>query len=174
MENQNIKTSPEKEGVGKETDKFAKARKVVGKTAQLAGAAGLGVAGTMAANAINTTDYSDVNVDEVEAITPTEVDDVTGDESVGGNPVVGLNPNDIKIEDVDEIEINQSDDVIQIAEVEPEPITIGNQDAIISDNPNADSTDENGWIDDHYIDEPPMVSENIGDITDDIISNDLV
>jgi hypothetical protein len=173
MENQNIKITPEKDDAGKQTEKFAKAKKVVGKTAQLAGAAGLGVAGTMAANAINATD---VNVDEAEAITPAEVEDVTGEETVAENPVTDFDPNDIRIEDVDEVEIDQlNEDERIIAEVEPEPITAENQDVIIPSNPIADNLGEDYWVDGS--DNQPIDDHMDGlmdDITNDIISDDLI
>jgi hypothetical protein len=172
MENQDIKTTSEMEATGKHTETFAKAKKVVGKTAQLAGAAGLGVAGTMAANAMNA---KDVNVDEAEAITPTEVDDVIGEETVAENSVTDFDPNDIRIEDVDEVEIDQlDDDERMIAEVEPEPITAENQDVIIPDNSNVDNPEDFicGLPDITGV--PAPIDDLMDDITTDIISDDLV
>jgi hypothetical protein len=170
METENIKITPEKENASKPSEKFAKAKKVVGKATQLAGAAGIGVVGTVAANAIN---VSDDNVDDAEAITPTEVDIVTSEDSVEENPATDFNPNDIRIEDVDEVDINQPDVERLVAEVEPEPITIENQDAVTLDDSVADNPNENDWIDEPYIENPQMASENFGDLADDIISNDL-
>jgi hypothetical protein len=127
----------------------------------------------MAANAINT---SDINVDEAEAITPTEVEYVTEEETVAENPVKDFNPNDIRIEDVDEVEINQLDDKGTIAEVEPEPITLENQYDIILDGRITDNPEENGGFVEPYI-EPQydIIHDDIhDDIIDDIISGDLV
>ncbi len=172
MENQDIKTPSEKEVTDKQTEKFAKAKKVVGKTAQLAGAAGLGVAGTMAANAMNA---KDVNVDEAEAITPTEVDDVTGEEAVVENSVTDFDPNDIRIEDVEEVEIDQIDgDERMIAEVEPEPITAENQDIIMPDNPIVDNPEDFICGLPDITGGTATIDDLVDDITTDIISDDLV
>jgi hypothetical protein len=174
METQDIKITPEKEEPGKKSEKFAKAKKVVGKTAQFAGAAGLGVAGTMAANAINSTDSTEPGIDDAEILTPTEVEEVAISEAVDENQATDFDPNDIRIEDVDEVEIDQNNDEHLFAEIEPEPITGENQDDIIPDNPIVDNPEDFICGLPDIAGGPVPIDDLVDDITTDIISDDLI
>lgn len=126
MDTTNLNINP---NTGSE-DKSEKAKRIAGKAAQFAGAAGLGVAGTMAANAMNT--HEEDKTEEVSPTTPVTHDSVASEE-VTAEAVTDFDPNDIMIE-VDEVqpaddnkaetvettvETSQGD----IALVEPQPIT---------------------------------------------------
>lgn len=126
MDTQNLNITPENGGSDSKSDKAAKAKKVAGKTAQFAGAAGLGVAGTMAANAMNTHD----DEPEVKNETVTTEPEVSTEETVATPEE--FDPNDIMIEDVEEIVIDEGkvespintpheDDLAMVDE--PQPIT---------------------------------------------------
>lgn len=126
MNTQNLNITPENGGSDSKSDKAAKAKKVAGKAAQFAGAAGLGVAGTMAANAMNT--HEDEPEVKDEAVT-TETEETT--EEAVATPEE-FDPNDIMIEEVEEIVIDEGkvesptntthEDELAMVD-EPQPIT---------------------------------------------------
>lgn len=127
MDTQNLNITPENGGSDSKSDKAAKTKKVVGKATQFAGAAGLGVAGTMAANAMNTYDDDEPEVKD-EAVT-TETEETT--EEVVATPEE-FDPNDIMIEEVEETVIDEGkvesptnttheDELAMVGE--PQPIT---------------------------------------------------
>lgn len=124
MDTENLNTTPENGGADNKSEKSAKAQIIAGKAAQFAGAAGLGVAGTMAANALNKTDEDVVEAAE----SSEETTENTTVEEVVEEPDV-FDPNDIMIEDVEEIVIDEpsteqtssNDDVVIVDE--PQPIT---------------------------------------------------
>lgn len=101
MDTQNLNITPENGGADNKSDKAAKAKKVAGKAAQFAGAAGLGVAGTMAANAMNT--HEDEPEVKDETVT-TEAEETT--EETVATPEE-FDPNDIMIEDIEETVIDE-------------------------------------------------------------------
>lgn len=101
MDTQNLNITPENGGSDSKSYKATKAKKVAGKAAQFAGAAGLGVAGTMAANAMDTHD------DEPEVLNggaTTEAEETT--EEAVATPEE-FDPNDIMIEEVEETVIDE-------------------------------------------------------------------
>lgn len=147
MDTQNLNITPENGGSDSKSDKAAKAKNVAGKAAQFAGAAGLGVAGTMAANAMNTHD----DEPEVKDETVTTETEETTEEAVA--TPVEFDPNDIMIEEVEETVIDEGkvesptntthEDVLAMVD-EPQPITgenISHEDiAMIDvDEPNIDT-----------------------------------
>ena len=123
MDTINLNTNPIS---GEKSEMTEKIKKV----AQFTGAAGLGVAGTMAANAMNN-DVKD-DTDNVSTVTP-GAPDTAPSEEVTAEAVTDFDPNDIMIE-AEEIEV-VDDNKTEIAEttvetlnvdvalVEPQPIT---------------------------------------------------
>jgi len=156
MDTQNLNITPENGGTDSKSDKAAKAKKVVGKAAQLAGAAGIGVAGTMAAHAMNTKDEM-IHGENTPSTNPEQVEEIV---EVAAEPATDFNPNDIMIEDVEEIEVNPEvagTTTATLSEshgnlamtIEPEPIT--DENAIIEpgdvaivdiDSPDLNDSDE--------------------------------
>lgn len=146
MNTQNINLN-QSDNEESKTSKFSKVKKIVGKATGLAGAAGLGAAATVSAEAMTAGEEEAEGI-LVEAI-PTP-DETLENEVV--EPEI-FDPNDIKLDEVAEVELHQEtvsthsaqnvsvDDVV--AEVlSPEPITMEN--TIPSDNIamiNIDSTD---------------------------------
>lgn len=125
MDTQNLNITPENGGSDNKSEKVAKAKKVVGKAAQFAGATSLGVAGTMAANAMETHEDEPGVKEEMKA----EESQETIEDSVATPEE--FNPNDIKIEDVEEavidegkVETSTDNSSEELAVVdEPQPIT---------------------------------------------------
>lgn len=127
MDTQDLNITPENGGSDSKSDKAAKAKKVTGKAAQFAGAAGLGVAGTMAANAMNThEDEPEVKEETVS----TEIEETTEADTVATPEE--FDPNDIMIEEVEETVIDEGkvesptntlhEDELAMVD-EPQPIT---------------------------------------------------
>lgn len=126
MDTQNLNITPENGGSDCKSDKAAKTKKVAGKAAQFAGAAGLGVAGTMAANAMNT--HEDEPEVKDETVT-TETEETTEEAVVTPEE---FDPNDIMIEEVEETVIDEGkvesptntthEDELAMVD-EPQPIT---------------------------------------------------
>ncbi|OKY98566.1 MAG: hypothetical protein BHV67_05460 [Bacteroidales bacterium 43_36] len=101
MDTQNINLS-NSESVNSDP-KSSKVKKVAGKTAKFAGAAGLGVAGTMAANAINA---DDTMPDDLQPAPPSDNVNVAGHDNEQVEPVDIVDPDSIMIEEIEEIEPN--------------------------------------------------------------------
>lgn len=96
METQNLNLEPEA-GSEKKSKNNGKAKKVAGESAKFAAAAGLGVAGTMAAAAM--TDPTDEDVEEV--VEETDADgaaEATAVETVAED-TTPVNPNDVRLDD---------------------------------------------------------------------------
>lgn len=130
MNTQEFDKNPEKGGVDSQSEKSARIKKAVGNAAQFAGAAGIGAAGTMAANAMNGGDENMQDEVPVEYLDGFEA--VV--EAVSAESVAGFDPNEIMIEDVEEV-VEQKEDATVAStsstghnediamEIEPEPIT---------------------------------------------------
>ena len=118
------------------TSKSSKAKKIIGKAAVLVGAAGLGAAAAVSAEAMTAGE----EVEEIFAETMSSVDDIPEDVVV--EPEV-FNPNDIKLDGVTEVELYEDiasthsaqnvsvDDVVSEV-LSPEPITM--ESSLPSDN----------------------------------------
>lgn len=183
MDTQNLNITPGNGGTDNKSDKAAKAKTIVGKAAQLAGAAGIGIAGTMVANDMNP---KDENLNEnAPSANPEEAEEVVE----VAESTTGFNPNDIMIEEVDEVEVpsdNHHEDLSMI--IEPEPITgmdnvaaQGNVAIVDIDTPDVNDPDEiveciygapDGWED---IDSPDVLLADNGiddnpDVLDDILN----
>ncbi len=128
MDTENLNITPENGGIDNKSEKTAKAKKIASKATQFAGAAGLGVAGTMAANAMNKTDEYTVETSESNEET---TENATVEDSV--EDPVEFDPNDIMIEDVEEVVLDEhniehpteqaSSNVDVVIVDEPQPIT---------------------------------------------------
>lgn len=128
MDTENFSITPENGDADNKSEKAAKAKKIASKATQFAGAAGLGVAGTMAANAMNKTDEYVAETSELNEAT---TGNATVEESV--EDPIEFDPNDIMIEDVEEVvldedniehpteQISSNEDVVFVDE--PQPIT---------------------------------------------------
>lgn len=126
MDTTNLNINP---NTGSE-DKSEKAKRIAGKAAQFAGAAGLGVAGTMAANAMTT--HEEDKTEEVSTATPVTPDSGASEE-VTAEAVTDFDPNDIMIEvdeeqPADDNKIESVETTVEtshgdVALVEPQPIT---------------------------------------------------
>ena len=106
MKTDNLDSNLQNEENQKKSEKIAKAKKVAGKAAGFAGAAGLGAAGTIAAEAMGTHDI-DENVEEIILNKPEDVV-ITPEEN--SEEVISLeefDPNDIRIEDSDLVEVDE-------------------------------------------------------------------
>ncbi|MBD5268374.1 MAG: hypothetical protein HDS45_02075 [Bacteroides sp.] len=181
MDTQNLNITPENGDSDSKSDKAAKAKKMAGKVAQFAGAAGIGVAGTMAANAMNTHDDEPEVKDET---VTTETEETTEEAAVTPEE---FDPNDIMIEEVEETVIDEGkvesptntthEDELAMVD-EPHPITgenISHEDiAMIDvDEPNIDNElidvppymdgGHEGW--DNFDDPTTLLADN-GDLDD--------
>lgn len=107
--NENTNEVPKK---GKENKGFSKAETLGG----MAAAAGLGVAGTMAAQALNKDDVDDADVID----TPVAGG---GEAQQEEEPVAEVEEPILTAEEINEIRIEPEEPTIEIAEVEPTPIT---------------------------------------------------
>lgn len=96
MDTQNINLS-NSESVNSDP-KSSKVKKFAGKTAKFAGAAGLGVAGTMAANAINA---DDTMPDDLQPAPPSDNVNVAGHDNEQVEPVDIVDPDSIMIEEIE-------------------------------------------------------------------------
>ena len=123
---------------GEKSEKTEKAKQAAGKAAQFTGTAGLGVAGTMAVNAMNTHEEDKTGEitsnPQVTPVTPTaETPTAETSESVVVEAVSDFDPNDImieatEVETVDDNTIETVETTIEtsagdVALVEPQPIT---------------------------------------------------
>lgn len=131
MNTENLNIPPQNGGSDNKSEKCSGGKKNVGKAAQFAGAVGLGVAGTMAANAMNNHDDETINLVELKEEFPedTVVEEVVEEQTV-------FDPNDIQIGDINEVGID--DGIIELSTdashpihsndtiyPSPEPITVG-------------------------------------------------
>lgn len=120
MNKENLNLAPGSGAEDTKSDKAAKAKKVAGKAAQFAAAAGAGVAGTMAAEAMNAPEPADEVAEGAAAVHGAAVAEEA--EPIV-EEVVEFDPNDIMIEDVEEIviELDQDAEVLD-GEIEMEPL----------------------------------------------------
>lgn len=176
-------------GASDKSGKNDKAKTVVGKAAQFAGAAGVGVAGTMAANTINKN--GETTTDEISEVTPHTVENGVSEDIVA-ETATDFNPNDIMI-DVTEVTAEDaisehpggstaslSEDIIEPQPISMENITDSreNETDIVSVEPDIDPEVEILEIDglgvinnDEFLltgNEPPLT-----DNEDDIIYDDI-
>jgi len=198
MDTQNLNITPENGGTDNKSENTSKAKKVAGKVAQLAGAAGIGVAGTMAAHAMNSKDKvhhnentSSANSEEVEEVVVEVAEEAT----------THFDPNDIMIEDVEEVEVDPEMDETLTAPlsenqhenlamtIEPEPITgedtvIEQDDVAIIDIDNLDLNDSeeipdyidgegDGWDENENDNPDVLLADNGIDENPDIL-NDIL
>lgn len=139
MDTQTLNNTPNQ---GDSVNKSEKMKKVAGESAKFATAAGLGVVGTMAANAMNNPEDP---ADETQSISENqpEHEEVAVEEIV--ETVSDFNPNDIMIEDVEEEVANEesgqdpissvNEDKQELVAVEEiQPITGENIDVVTGDN----------------------------------------
>ena len=139
MDTQILNNTPNQ---GDSVNKSEKMKKVAGESAKFAAAAGLGVVGTMAANAMNNPEDP---ADETQSISENQPvhEEVAVEEVV--ETVSDFNPNDIMIEDVEEEVANEesgqdpissvNEDKQELVAVEEiQPITGENIDVVIGDN----------------------------------------
>lgn len=167
-------------GAGSKTLKAEKAKKIAGKTAQFAAAAGLGVAGTMAANAMpaNEDDLAEEIIDDTagnasahahhsDADTETEVEP---SEDIIAEAATDFDPNDIMIEADDVVvdsDVKLEADHGDVAMVEIEPITGEHVDMMIAEDVDSilfDDTDS----DEFYADIDNSIDDI--DLADDILA----
>lgn len=138
MDTQTLNNTPNHGGSDNKSEKM---KKVAGESAKFAAATGLGVAGTMAANAMNNSEDS---VDEPQSTSESHpVQEETVVEEVV-ETVSDFNPNDIMIEDVEEEVVTEepvqntissvNEDKQELVAVEEiQPITGENIDVVIGD-----------------------------------------
>lgn len=163
MNTEKINILSENEGNEKSEDKSVKGKtgkKVAGKAAQFAGAAGVGAAATLAANAMDISDENET--DSVAVVNETPAENHLHEqiaEPIAGEPVE-FDPNDIMIEEIEEVdEISdgnalsdtteeQSLENDNIASDDLQPLTVENavefqQEIAVSDivEPDSDPTD---------------------------------
>lgn len=101
MDTQNLNNMPNKEGAVNKSDKM---KKIVSESAKFSAAAGVGIVGTMAANAMNDTKDS---IEEVQVEPQHQIIDEVVEDAHEATEV--FNPNDIIIEDdVEEIVVEES------------------------------------------------------------------
>lgn len=129
METQHISINPENNGGEKKSENAGKAKKVAGKAAQFAGAAGLGVAGTMAAEAMETPQDLEELIED-DSLASDSAEDNAEEAVATPEPV---NPNDIKIEEIEEIAADNTPDEDVAVAVDIQPITAENAENIPDD-----------------------------------------
>lgn len=105
MDTQTLNNTPNHRDSDKKSEKV---KKVAGESAKFAAAAGIGVAGTMAANAMNNSEESVTDVQD-ESQNQMGQEEVVVEDTV--EVIADFNPNDIMIEDVEEEDVN--DDSLQ-------------------------------------------------------------
>ena len=138
MDTQTLNNTPNHGGSDNKSEKM---KKVAGESAKFAAAAGLGVAGTIAANAMNNSEDS---VDEPQSTSESQPvqEEAVVEEVV--ETVSDFNPNDIMIEDVEEEIVTEepaqnpissvNEDKQELVAVEEiQPITGENIDAVTND-----------------------------------------
>lgn len=190
MDTKNLNVNPA-EGSEDKSAKAGKAKKMAGKAAGFAAAAGVGVAGTLGAEAL--ADDSDISLEDITVDGELLAEEMT-DEDAQAESTTDFDPNDIRIEAEDvkaepvEVAGDVSDDIAIV--VEPEPISgeyiVDADDVMIAEiepetAPNLemgpDITENTDDLEDIYNDEDLIVDTDgmTDDMTDDIdIADDLM
>lgn len=144
MKTENLNITSETGGTNSTSEKTSGTKKIVGNAAAFAGAAGLGAAGAMAANAMGSNDKDE--------IAPPSANEEPTESPVAEEPVVEpveFNPNDIMIDDGDEVILDES--------------TIESPVELVSDNGSAALDDEL----------QPIIGEQINELTNDVAMIDV-
>ncbi len=162
MDTENINIKPENEGAENKREKNSKAKKAAGSAARFAGAVGLGVAGAMAADAMN---LAGEDAADVAAAAHDLHEDAPEPEPTPGDEIVEepeeFDPNDIMIEEGDEIilegemanpieEAAGGDELAMIDELEPitgdDHFDTADNLAMIDDEPEEPAFDPEGQL----------------------------
>lgn len=130
METQHININPENSGAEKKSESTGKAMKAAGKAAKFAGAVGLGVAGTMAAEAMVTPEDLEELIEDDSLASDSAEDNA--EEAVVATPEP-VNPNNIKIEEIEEIATDNTPDEDVAVALDIQPITAENAENIPDD-----------------------------------------
>lgn len=153
MNTEQLNINPDAGCPNEDSGKASKAKKIAGEAAKFAAAAGLGVAGTMAAEAMTSEGIDEDLITEVDSVENSEVTDETVETPEE------FDPNDIRLDEVPESHANHShvaastnhaDEIVEVDVLQPisqeNDIAMINPDEISPEQPSANVTDDSNSL----------------------------